>query len=254
MFSKNTLMFVMVKAYYNNIKSPSMMKITTLLRIVFLQLLVVSLFSCEADSVDDFEVLAFEEPVYIDTANYFPSGIGNTWEYVTAQGISETLEVRNETEVNGEIFYEINLFNGKYAAIRKDASNYELRLQGEAVQSAGYEMQGTYYKLFLFDHNAEVGDVWESTENYTVSFIPQENQPVRPSEDFEADVVSELLERDLTLKIKDITYEDVIKVRLSITAIGKTTMYTYYFANNVGIVKYSEGVNSVQLQKYSFKG
>jgi len=173
------------------------MKIFTPFFLMFIPLVLISLFSCEADYDTDFQALAYKEPVFIDKANYFPSTVGNTWEYVTAQGNSEMLEVKKETEVNGEVFYEINQFNGKYAAIRKDHSVYELRLEGEAVKSAGYDMQGTFYKVFLFDHNASIGEKWEATSRYTVSFVPRDVQSARPSEDFEAFVVSELLDRDL---------------------------------------------------------
>ncbi len=229
------------------------MKKITLLRIVFFQLIIMSLISCEADLDSDFEVLAYEEPILIDSANYFPSDVGNTWEYVNAQGISEMLEVKNQTEINGELFYEINQFDGKYAAVRKNNSEYELRLQGDPVGISGYDIESTYYKFFLFDHNAAVGEKWETKKKYTVSFNPKTDQPVRPSKDYDVVVKSELLERNQKLKIKGTIYEDVIKIRLSITAAGKTTVSTYCLANNIGIVKYSEGVNSVQLQKYSVK-
>jgi|GEM_PF-6765601 len=225
------------------------MKKITLLYLSSILLFSLSFTSCEAET--DFEVLAFQEEIPIDNYNYFPASNGNIYTYSDAQGNSQTLEVNEVSLVNGEKFYEINDFNSRDAWIRKSGSEYELRLQGQAVKTAGYVMQGTFYKGLLFDHNAEVGDVWETIAPYTVAFVPGDQSPVRPAEDYEAIIQSEMIAKDKTKKINGIVYENVVQVKVAITALGKTDTAIYYFADNVGIVVYSEGINNFQLSKYT---
>ena len=227
-----------------------MIKITTLsFTILFASM--TGFYSCEKDP--DFEVVSYMEPVLIDNNNYFPSTVGNSWEYESAQGKKSTIEVKNSDEFNGERFFEINQIDGSYAGIRKIGPVYEIRLQGTATGGASYTPQGTFYKAILFDHTAPVGEVWESEVNYSVAFISNNNAPARQSEDHVAQISSKLIEKISALTINGTEYEDILKVQLTITTQGKTKKQTYHFSNQIGIVRYSEGIETVQLSRYDLK-
>jgi hypothetical protein len=94
----------------------------------------------------------------------------------------------------------------------------------------------------------EVDETW--TQNLTQTTTVEGSAPITTSVQIEG----KILEREASLTIGSVTYTDIIRVELVQTTQGIINKNYYWFAKDIGLVKYRnvlDGTNTIsELQSY----
>lgn len=242
-----------VRKLTKSIKEMKKIKLTGLLMLSFLTF---SLTSCESDSNDGNN----NNEVGESTGDYWPLAVGNSWNYTVemdsqSQDDSEITIIGNET-INGVNAFKFNNLVMSNTATdgtmfdNLDVVTYSYKEGGDyhiGMDDLNAEYQGMMqlsqdgYDYIVLKDYLEVGETWNT--DFTVTTNIEYTDPNYP--DQEIDQTMELdgiiLERDSTVEVNGETYYPVIKVGIDMLSdsMGQQVSYnyTYYFAENVGMIK-----------------
>ncbi|WP_250432343.1 hypothetical protein [Hanstruepera flava] len=184
------------------------------------------------------------------TGDYWPRAIGNTWTYNALSGEEEVYNMIETEMFNGDEYYAYDSFLGLPTWLRKQGVNYYVR--NEVFYSIpGYDVQSTPFVVNMLKDDAEVGESWSSDINYTISFIATAGSPEIPDTSVSATYSFEMIGRDLSRTVEGNTYENVLHVNLTVSALGQNETADYYYAKDVGMIEYVSNGGSVTLIDYT---
>ena len=214
--------------------------------------LLLSLFlntACEADT--DFVASEAPEVPFIDSSNYIPLTVGNSWEYLNPDRSKVISHLTDTTEVKGERFFTFRNLIKDDIQIRRYQSQYTVRLSEPLIEDSRYTLKTTAPFSFLFlDYEHADNQKWKTSITYTVTYVPKVNGAAkRPNQRMEAEYSGKIISRNGTRKIGPQIFKDVIQVSIEETLGTKKTSHTFYIAKNIGIIEYTKGIDNVTLRK-----
>lgn len=176
------------------------------------------------------------------TGDYWPMAVNNQWAFA-ANGTNEApMKIVSTEQINGTTYYKYENFLGTSIAgtgfeatvwTRKSGGTYYARQQassngGEGVPSITVE---PFEIIILKDHLA-VNGTWEQSINQTtiISGFPPMVTVVN--------IQGKVLEKDVALTVNGEEFPNVIKVQVIQNTQGVTNTNYYWFAEDVGIIKY----------------
>jgi len=176
------------------------------------------------------------------TGDYWPMAINNSWTF-NANGEGEPpMKIVSSEQINGNTYYKYENFLGASTAgtgfeatvwTRKSNGNYYARqgassAGGEGVPSITVEP----FEIIVLKDFLAVNETWQQTVNQTtiVQGFPPMVTPVN--------IQGKILEKDVTLTVNGEEFQDVIKAEVIQNTQGVTNTNYYWFAKDVGIIKY----------------
>ena len=204
---------------------------------------------CEANS--DFVASEAPEIPFIDTNNYIPLTIGNTWRYLNQDRSQVTSYLEDTIRIKGERFYTFRNLIKDDIQIRRYQSQYILRLNEPLAEDARYVTKTTAPFSFLFlDYENVDNQEWKTSVTYTLTYIPKINGAAkRPDQKMEATYTGKVIERNMTRKIGAQVFENILQLSIKETLGAKQTSYTFYIAKDIGIIEYTKGIDNITLRK-----
>ena len=205
--------------------------------------------SCSTDVEPLHETVVITDPVDDDgeggtsTGDYWPMAVENQWTFTLEGETQQPMKIIATEQIAGKTYYKYQNFLGMTSVegsgfegtvwTRKNGGVYFVRQEAFIPASDGNPsitvepMQIIVLKDFL-----NVGETWsQSVEQTTII-------QGLPAIVTEVNLTGKILERDSSITIGDQTFESVIKVELIQNTQGTTTTNYYWFAKDIGIVKY----------------
>lgn len=158
------------------------------------------------------------------SANYSPLTTGSNWtyQYVESNDTSsyELTVTGADTSINGRNYKVLAGTDGENSYLAKSGNDYYRFASFPNIGIGGFE------ELYLKD-NAAVNAQWKDTVNFTVQSFP-----------ISAFLTYTLKEKGGTRSVSGKTYNNVIFVRLDISALGLNTGGgDFYYADGVGLIE-----------------
>ncbi|RYJ38777.1 hypothetical protein NU08_2363 [Flavobacterium anhuiense] len=207
--------------------------------------------SCSSDS---------EETAGESTGDYWPSKVGNQWVF-DQDGTESTVKIQSSSNKDGNTYYKFNQLFGATdeisgtvgASLKKVKGDYYIVIDEVSYSSEGITGKTTGYEYILFKDYLDVNQTWAGSYSLETSF----NIPNFPSLKMNANYTGTILEKGISLKVKEVTYNNVIKFKLHIEAstqeqTSSSDIY-YWIAKDVGIVKLESSGTTSELVSYSLK-
>lgn len=194
------------------------------------------------------------------TGDYWPSKVGNQWIF-SRDGTESTLKIQSSSNKDGNTYYKFNQLFGATdeisgtvgASLKKVKGDYYIVIDEVSYSSEGITGKTSGYEYILFKDYLDVNQTWAGSYSLETSF----NIPSFPSLKMNANYTGTILEKGISLKIKEVMYSNVIKFKLHIEAStqGQTSSSdTYYWiAKDVGIVKLESSGTTSELVSYTLK-
>lgn len=181
--------------------------------------------------------------------DYWPTQIGNNWKYnATYFPGSEPRTLYNiiDTEsINGKQYYKFSPPNdpnpyvqtGPYLYLNKTNGDYFYRVGETQYFNSGvqYGYEEGYEYIILKDY-LEVNDTWSGSYSYN-----QVDFSIPNTTTYNVNYTGQILEKNATEIINNVTYNNIIKVKISNTNVYNSTtshyIHEFWFAKNIGLVK-----------------
>ncbi len=186
------------------------------------------------------------EPILGD---YWPAALNNEWVFRQNDVLQPPMKIISVNSIDGKTYYTFNAMvatgnvSGETTAVtrlRKSGANYYLKLDDFSTEASGAIPGSTTTgsETILLKDNIAVGGSWVTsytqTTTYTTTFPPIS---------LDIQVTGTIMEKDISLTVRDETYTDVIKTKYvqKVTSAGGTseTVTYYWFAKGIGPVKTS---------------
>ena len=186
------------------------------------------------------------------TGDYWPRAIGNMWDFNDITYGEVTYNMVSTEEIEGDTYYKFDNLVGQESWLRKTGDSYYVRTAVVGFPIEGYEVTTTYLTLRMLVDSAEVGEQWNNNVSYTISYTPiTAGFPEIPDIDFSANYAFEMMGRDLSRTVEGTEYQNVLHVKLTLTAAGNLSTVDYYYAKDIGLIEYTGSGNSGTLMSYS---
>lgn len=213
-------------------------------KIAALYLVIISL-SCDNEST-----IQPQTNTVIPVVNdYWPTEIGNEWNYNNPtypnSGSSTLYKVIGPETINGNLYYKFHPLGdqnpdyivGGNLYVRKNNGDYYYKIGETLFHDAGVPTGsiGSYEFIILKDY-LEVNNTWSGSYTYDEIDLIGTN-----SYSNNVTFTAQILAKNVTEVINNVTYNNIIKVKLSNTFTNSlgTSNYAleFWFAKNIGIVK-----------------
>lgn len=240
--------------------------------------LLLIVFSCENEALEGFDLESnsdspFENNDVIgesggeSTGDYWPMVTGNKWtydNYIDGQqeddGIMEiSLQedylgfpsylyssfLPSSTSTDGSVTgdVEINAYSSK------NGGDYHISVASTSFEVSGvYQISQSSYSFVMLKDYLEVGETWTSNYSITTSTeVLMDGLPDVPDTNMNVTYNNEIIEKGISVEVNGTTYSPVIKVKANSTyqvagLPDSSAEYFYYFAEDVGLIKYEGSV------------
>ncbi len=195
----------------------------------------------------------------VSTGDYWPMAQNNSWIF-SQNGVPQApMLITNTEQINSRTYYAYENFVGVSLGgsnftgtvhSRKANGNYYVRNQVTIPGTGGNPtITVSPLEILVLKDFLEVNQTWtqELTQTTTITGTPPINTPVS--------IVGKILEKNASLTIGTTTYTNIIKVELVQSTQGVVNTNYYWFAKDIGLVKYQmilQGSNLVyELQSYN---
>ena len=190
-----------------------------------------------------------ENPGGGTSGDYLPLAINNRWSYSRSNGEEYNILLTEVNTFGGLPYYKYSASAGSEAGVgaadfwfAKSAGSYFLRTGTVTFTVGTFSGTQTGSEMIILKDNLAVGETWEGSYEVTTTYT----DPSIPSIEMQNEFTGTILEKGVSAAVNNVTYPDVIKVRIERTATmflnntnaGVTEVTTvYWFAKNVGIIK-----------------
>ncbi|MBO9584529.1 MAG: hypothetical protein J7574_10265 [Flavobacterium sp.] len=208
--------------------------------------------SCSNDSSD--------EGVGESTGDYWPSKVGNQWVF-NQDGSESTVKIQSSSDKDGNTYYKFNQLFGATdgvsatagASLKKVKGDYYIVMDELNYSSEGITGKMTGYEFILFKDYLDVNQTWTGSYSQETVF----NIPNFPALKMNVNYTGTILEKGTSIKVKEVTYNNVIKFKLHLEAStqgqSSSSDTFYWIAKDVGIVKLESSGTTSELVSYSLK-
>ena len=162
-------------------------------------------------SSDDAETI----PDYgVTTGNYFPLSENNKWWYENSGEVT-LMSVGTSLPINGSTYYRVTDSDSQYDIpiwMTKKGATYFHKIEKSNISyDNGVTVSIDEYEMIFFKDNLQVGETWTEKINLNYRLYNGGNPQTFP-----ASITSTgtILERDATVTIGEVTYTNVIKMKL----------------------------------------
>ncbi len=217
-------------------------------KIIFALMLVTSLSFVSCGGEDD-----TPESTGVSTGNYWPMALNNTWNF-NGNGMDSQMKIVSTKQISGKTYFEIeDNVNTEYdikSYILKDGAVYFMRSDKTTIEESGVMITIDGYEIPFFKDNLVTDDVWEGNVSTNVKYVAN-GQTTNTSANIKYKGL--ILATDATETYGDVTYTDVIKMRmrLELTILGQTSdiLVEYDFAKDVGPIRTYEVGNGMSINR-----
>jgi len=176
------------------------------------------------------------------TGDYWPMTVNNQWTFIKDAMLQSPMKIIGTEQIGGMTYYEYDSFFGTSLQgleaegglwTRKENGNYyarqEINIPAQGGQPA---ISVSPLEIIILKDNIDINQTW--TQNLTQTTTIQGFPPM----DSAIIIEGTILEKDITITINGIVYTNVIKVELVQTTQGITQENYYWFAKDIGPIKY----------------
>lgn len=192
------------------------------------------------------------------TGNYWPMSVNNQWTYKENGVLKPPMKITTTQQINGVTYYKYTDFigtstNGSNAQTtvwtRRNNGNYYVR------QEATIPAQGGNPAIFVSPIEIIIlKDYIVANTTWTQNLVQTTTIQGAPPIETNVTINGKILEKDIDFTVNSIAYTNVIKVQVIQTTQGVTNLNYYWFARNIGMIKYQNIINSTtvtsELQTY----
>ncbi len=194
----------------------------------------------------------------VSTGDYWPMAVNNQWVFAQDGVDQSPMKIVSTEQIDGKTHYKYENFLGTSTlgssfegliTTRKSNGVYYYRAEVNIPPVDGNPaINVSPLEIIVLKDFLEVNQTW--TQNLTQTTTISGQPPINTS----VSIVGTILERDASLTIGATTYENIIRVELIQTTQGVVNKNYYWFAKDIGIVKYQnlyQSVDSIsELQSY----
>ncbi|MGB2685805.1 hypothetical protein [Olleya sp. UBA1516] len=207
------------------------------------------------------------EPGGETTGDYWPMAEGNKWTYdYSVDGVAEedsVMEISNQEDYLGFPSYLYSSFFQNSTSTdgsttgdvelnsysSKNGGDYHFSVASTNINVGGFiEISQSAYGFIMLKDYLNVGESWTNT--YTITTTTEvliEDLPEVPTTNLNVIYTSQIMEKDSTVEVNGTSYSPVIKVKATTTyqlagTPDSSAEYFYYFAKDVGLIKYEGSV------------
>ncbi len=194
----------------------------------------------------------------VSTGDYWPMTVNNQWVFAQDGVDQSPMKIVSTQQIDGKTHYKYENFLGTSTlgssfegliTTRKSNGVYYYRAEVNIPSVDGNPaINVSPLEIIVLKDFLEVDQTWTQslTQTTTITGLPPINTPVS--------IVGKILERDASLTIGATTYTNIIRVELIQTTQGEVNKNYYWFAKDIGIVKYQNQYQTVdtisELQSY----
>lgn len=187
------------------------------------------------------------------SGNYWPMAMSNTWEY-NGNGQDSQMKITGTKQFSGKTYFEltddIDTDNDIKSYIMKDGAVYFMRTDQSIIESNGGLITIEGYEIPFFKDNLEPNDTWSGNVSTKVNYkLNGQNTNLTATIKYKGLILA----TDATEAFNDVTYTDVIKMRLQIEVViqgqSSEVLVEYSFAKDVGPIKTHEVGNGMTIDR-----
>lgn len=179
----------------------------------------------------------------ISDGDYWPMTVGNSWQY-DVEGNPDIMDmsISSSEIINGQTYFKYENFFGQSSFAgtpyegkmwsRKSGANYYIRQEAHAEATPGMpSITVSPIEMIILKDNLSVDQTWEENVNQTTIYDGMEIVSI-------VNLVGKVLEKDSSITIGDHNFTNVIKTHIRQTTQGQVINSYYWFAKDIGIIKY----------------
>jgi hypothetical protein len=221
------------------------MKTIKLLPVLLLFFSAVAFLSCDSsiEPVDPALNVPPENPGGGTTGDYWPMAVNNSWTFVN-EGVNQApMKIIATESINNSTYYKYDTFvglstegQGFVGTVWSKKVNGDYIIRQEATIPAVPGMPSitiSPMEIIVLKDFLEVNGTW--TQNFTQTTTIEGLPPIQTA----VGIVGKILEKDIEFTVNGVSYENVIKVELIQNTQGETLTNYYWFAKNIGLIKYN---------------
>lgn len=177
------------------------------------------------------------------TGDYWPMAVNNQWTFAVNGSNEAPMKIVSTEQINGNTYYKYENFIGASTEgtgfeatvwTRKNNGNYYSRQEvtsmggGEGFPAITVEP----FEVIILKDFLAVNETWTQTVNQTtiIQGFPPMVTPIN--------IQGKVLEKDITMTVNGEEFPNVIKVEVIQNTQGVSTTNYYWFAKDVGMIKY----------------
>jgi hypothetical protein len=236
------------------------------IRSLFVIIAIMSFQSCENESLDsDFTENAndgtdgqgtnnggTDSDVGESSGDYWPRAIGNIWNFSDTFYGDTTYNMISTETIDDNLYYKFDQLMNQESWLRKTGDSYYIRAAVQSFPIEGYEVATTYLTIKMLKDSAQIGETWTNNVNYTITYVPiTDGLPEIPAINIDAVYDLEMMGRDLTRTVGDVTFENVLHVELNLSSGQVSSAVDYYYAKDVGLIEFVGDQSSGALLSYT---
>lgn len=190
------------------------------------------------------------------TGDYWPMALNNEWVYKLDGVVQEPMKISSTESIDSKIYYKYENFLGVSDGgssfigtnlTRKTNGVYYVRVS--AVIPGTPSITVSPLEVIVLKDYLEVNQQWSQNLSQTTTI--QGETPIVTA----VEISGKILEKGATISIGNITFTQVIHVEVIQTTQGVVNKNEYWFAKDIGLIKYSNfidgSVDSVyEIQSY----
>jgi hypothetical protein len=176
------------------------------------------------------------------TGDYWPMAINNSWTYASEGEDQTPMKIIGTESINNSTYYKYDNFVG----LTTEGSDFEGTVWTKKVNGTYYVRQEASIpavpgmpsvtispmEIIILKDFLAVNGTW--TQNFTQTTTIEGLPPIQTA----VGIVGKILEKDIEFTVNGVSYENVIKVELIQNTQGETLTNYYWFAKNIGLIKY----------------
>lgn len=176
------------------------------------------------------------------TGDYWPMAVNNSWTFIKDGENQPPMKIISTESINNSTHYKYENFVGMSTEgqafegtiwTKKSNGNYYVRQQATIPGIPGMpSITISPIEIIILKDFLAVNQTW--TQNFTQTTTIEGIPPVQT----QVNIVGKILEKDVTVTVNNVSYENVIKVELIQNTQGQTLTNYYWFAKNIGLIKY----------------
>ncbi len=156
------------------------------------------------------------------TGNYWPMAVNNSWIFDN-NGVNEETKTTGTSTFSGKTYYRLNdvYTSGVYVKnwVAKKGATYFQRVDDVNVNEQGVSIYFKSYEIPIFRDDLNVNQQWSGTVKTKITYT-YNGQSTSPSSRIE--YTGTVLEKNASVTLNGNTYNDVIKVRLTVKVVIDT--------------------------------
>lgn len=233
------------------------MKTIKILPIFLLFLSTVTFVSCDSsiEPVDPALNVPPENGGGTTTGDYWPMAVNNSWSYIP-EAINpepQTMKIIATESINNSTYFKYDTFIGLTEEgqgfvgtvwTKKENGNYYVRQEASIPAVPGMpSITISPMEIIILKDFLPVDGTW--TQNFTQTTTIEGFPPIQTA----VGITGKILEKDVTVTVNNVSYENVIKAEVIQNTQGQTITNYYWFAKNIGLIanfSYAEAQNYAQ--------